>query len=515
MYLSHFNLNEKPFKISTDPKFLWLGEKHKEALASLRYGVLYGDGYMVVTGDVGTGKTTIASALMNELGDEVIAAKIPYPDVEALDFFRLILTAYGMSGDFRSKGGFLTCFDAFLRSSHAKGKRVVLIIDEAQKLSEEHLGELLHLSNIEENGARLFNLVFVGQNELNDILLEESHRALRQRVAINYSLGPLTEDETRRYISHRLHVAACDRDIFSLEAVQEAFRFSGGIPRLINVVCDLALLMTYLEGGDIVRPETVGECIERLRLPSERTHLDSKEMDSAPEREDGPEESPLDNTEGDLAGESVKDYGRNPARFKVGYAVAFSLLVVVLALLVFLFSRSSPRREDAARQEAKGEMGQERHGAETGVQAVGEKVVPGAASLGAEGAGASGGEGQGSGSRSRGKSSGAVDRVKEKARTGVGGLRTETQGGVGLRTSPEPNPEGPTSAVAEEGRFPGKEKTPGTGDRSAAEERGQEVPQAPGVTPGGSDREDPARDGEGIESGRVIDWLLEKRSEKN
>ena len=513
MYLSYFDLDEKPFKISTDPKFLWLGEKHKQALATLRYGILHGDGYVLVTGDVGTGKTTIASALMNELGVEVIAAKISYPDVEVLDFFRLILTAYGINGDFESKGGFLTCFDSFLRSSHAEGKRVVLIIDEAQRLSGELLEELLHLSNIEENGTRLFNLVFVGQNELNDILLEESHTALRQRVSINHSLGPLTEDEARQYISHRLKVAGCRRDIFSPEAVQEVFHFSGGIPRLINVACDLALLMTYLEGGEVIRRETVAECIQRLRLPSERTTLDSKDGDSAPEREGGLEETPLGHPEDVLTRETVEENDRKPTRLRARYAVAFAFLIVVLAL-VFLFSRPSPRREDAARQEVKGEMGQERRGPQAEAQAVGEKLVPSTASLGARGPGGSGDEGQVPGSRSRGKSSGTVDTLQGTAGTGAGGSRTGTQEGVGSRTSPEPSPGEATSAVREEGRFPRKEKTLGTSGRSTSEERRRKVPQAPEVTPGGSDREAPAKDGEGIESGRVIDWLLEQRSEK-
>jgi len=511
MYLSHFNLDEKPFKISTDPRFLWLGEKHEEALATLRYGILHGDGYALVTGDVGTGKTTMASALMNELGDAVIAAKIPYPDVGVLDFFRLILTAYGLRGEFGSKGDFLTHFDAFLRSSYAKGKKVVLVIDEAQRLSADHLEELLHLSNIEENGTRLFNLVFVGQNELNRILLEESHRALRQRVAINYSLGPLTEAETREYISHRLNIAGCNRDIFSSEAVQEVFHFSGGIPRLINIVCDLALLMTYHEGGAVVRPETVGECIGRLRLPTERMHLEAGESDVAEGPEGGLEEGAVETPDDGVTRDHATEYGGKPAWFKAWYAVALSLLIVVLGL-VFLFSRPSQRREDAGRQESKEPTGQERRGADTGTQAIGEKTLPAPASLARGQAAISEGDGKGSGSLSQGKSSGRVDTSMGTAATGPGGPRAEAQEGVGSKISPEPNPKGPTEESREEGPSSGKEKSLGTGGRLPAAER-RKVPQDREVTAGRTDGDSSAQGAEAIESGRVIEWLLEKRSE--
>ena len=512
MYLSHFNLDEKPFKISTDPRFLWLGEKHEEALATLKYGILDGDGYALVTGDVGTGKTTMASALMNELGDEVIAAKIPYPNVEVLDFFRLISTAYGMRGEFGSKGGFLAYFDAFLRSSYAKGKRVVLIIDEAQRLSPEHLEELLHLSNIEENGARLFNLVFVGQNELNRILLEESHRALRQRVAINYSLGPLTEAETKDYISHRLKVAGCDRDIFSIEAVQEVFHFSGGIPRLINIVCDLALLMTYHEGGAVVRPETVGECIGRLRLPTERTHLEVEESDTTEGSEGGLEEGAVETAGDTVTSDRAPEYGRSRAWLRPWYAVALSLLIVVLAL-VFFFSRPSQRREDTARQESKEPMGQARGGADTDARAVGKAPVHGTASLGRGQAAISEGEAKGSGSPSQGESAETVDTLKPTAGTGAGGPGGEAQEGVGSEPSPEPSPQGPTETLREDGRFSGKEKSLGTSGRLPAAERRRKAPQDREATVGPPDRESPVKEAEGIESGRVIEWLLEKHSE--
>jgi len=270
MYLSHFNLREKPFKVSTDPKFLWLGEKHQEALETLRYGILYGDGYVVLTGDVGTGKTTLAMALAKDLSDKVIVARVPYPDVEVLDFLKLISTAFGINSDVQSKASFRDRFESFLHSRLPAGKRAVLILDEAQRMRHEHLEELLQLSSAEENGVGLLNIVFVGQNEFNEMLQEDSNRALRQRIAINYNLIPLTRAETEQYISHRLNVAHCQREIFAAEAVQDIFLYSNGIPRLINIVCDLALLMTYLERGEVVQPGAVKQAVERLRLPGEK-----------------------------------------------------------------------------------------------------------------------------------------------------------------------------------------------------------------------------------------------------
>lgn len=408
----------------------------------------------MLTGDVGTGKTTIASALMNELGDEVIARKIAYPDIEAMEFFRLILTAYGIQDDFQTKGGFFSCFDAFLRSSHANGKRVVLIIDEAQRLSGEHLEELLHLSNIEENGVRLFNLVFVGQNDLNHILLAESHRALRQRVAVNYSLGPLSEEETGAYILHRLKVASCDRGLFSPEAVREIYRFSGGIPRLINVVCDLSLLMTYLEGAEIVTPETIEKCVQRLRLPSEQTALDpgAGDAEAVPEDEVA-EGGQVQVTEG-LAGQNEtgnEHGGTRPFWRRAGFAAA--LLVVVIGI-VFLLSRFGKTPADVSAPETLGQT-----------------------------------------TEAAGGSSRDSERVDSMDSRGQG-------------------PEGAADALRDEARLPEKKTSLDTGEGPLPEQVRQKVFQDPGTPLDRSDGQSPARQAERIESGRVIDWLLEKRSDR-
>jgi type II secretory pathway predicted ATPase ExeA len=444
MYLSHFNLQEKPFKISTDPKFLWLGEKHKEALETLRYGILYDDGYVVVTGDVGTGKTTLASALVNDLSDKVVIGKVPYPNVDILDFLKLISTAYGMSDHFQSEGSFLALFEVFLRSSFTTGKKVVLIIDEAQNLSQRHLEELLHLSNIEEKGIRLLTIVFVGQNEFNDILLEDSNKALRQRVVINYNLAPLTQDETRQYILHRLKVAQCQREIFTSEAIQHIFLFSQGIPRLINIVCDLALLTTYFESGEIVQPETVGQCVERLRLPNEKTEFawTGTDHSSAIEGKVGNEIGGKRRDE--VTGEIVRENRQKSIRLRIAFAVASGLLIVFFGL-IFLLYRHDQIQRNSTYGESKKQVSQESGNTQTGIGAFKDQGLPAVAPL----------------------------------------------------ATKEP----PLSQGA--GR-----------KESASEERRERVSESPGFTTERSVRENSSEETEEVEPSKVIDWLLEKRSDK-
>lgn len=266
MYLSYYNLKRKPFQVSTDPKFLWLGQKHKDALATMTYGILYNYGYILITGDVGTGKTTLVNALIEDLGDEVVLAKINDPGLEALDFFNLILSTFKIVGRYTTKGTFLTAFNKFLQSCCANGKKVVLIIDEAQRLSPELLEDIRHLSNIEKE---ILNIVFVGQDEFNDRLLDERNRALRQRIGINYHIDPLTEEETKEYIAHRLEMAGSRGRKFTVHAIREIFLFSGGIPRLINIVCDRALLSGYVKQQKLLGADIIRECGEELRLPGE------------------------------------------------------------------------------------------------------------------------------------------------------------------------------------------------------------------------------------------------------
>ncbi len=347
MYLSHFNLQEKPFKVSTDPKFLWLGERHKEALETLRYGILHGDGYVVLTGDVGTGKTMLAMALAKDLADNVIVARLPYPDVDVLDFLKLISTAFGIHDDVPSKASFRDRFESFLRSSFSAGKRVVLILDEAQRMGHEHLEELLQLSSIQQDGVGLLNIVFVGQNEFNDILQQEANKGLRQRIAVNYNLVPLTRGETEQYISHRLNVVHCRDEIFTPEAIQEIFLYSNGIPRLINIISDLALLMAYMEGERLVQAGAVRRGVERLRLPGEGPELTARGDVHSPVTGIEISHAPSAPAESDVQPEVIPQESPKRTKSRLLWAGGLALAALLLGLAL-LIGRQRPIPQDRA-----------------------------------------------------------------------------------------------------------------------------------------------------------------------
>ncbi len=266
MYRSFYQLSLKPFQISTDPKFLWLGEKHKEALAILKYGILDNRGFLLLTGDVGTGKTTLINALVQSLGQDVTHATIVDPGLTVLDFYRLLVHSFAIKKKFRTKGEFLQIFSAFLRDAYNSNTKVLLIVDEAQRLSSGLLEEIRLLSNIEMQQAKLLNIFFVGQNEFNNIILAPDNRAIRQRITINYTIAPLSPAETAEYIRHRLKVAGTEREIFSSAAIREIHRFSHGYPRLINIVCDRALLSGFVREKKVISARIIKECASELQI---------------------------------------------------------------------------------------------------------------------------------------------------------------------------------------------------------------------------------------------------------
>lgn len=267
MYRSFYGIEKKPFQISSDPSFMWLGEKHKEALATLRYGILDNKGFLLLTGDVGTGKTTLINALMENLSEDVICTTVPDPQLDKLDFFNYIGAGFGIDKEFSSKGVFLAHFREFLINSQKDGKKVLLIIDESQLLTQDLLEEIRLLSNIEQTSTKLINIFFIGQNEFNDILNLEQNRAVRQRLTLNYNIDPLSHEETCEYIKHRLSVAGTTETIFDPGALHEVYIYSGGFPRRINVICDHCLLSGYVKEKKIIDAGIVEECAKELLIP--------------------------------------------------------------------------------------------------------------------------------------------------------------------------------------------------------------------------------------------------------
>jgi general secretion pathway protein A len=270
MYLTHYNLKIMPFGTSPDPKFIWLSEKHKEALASLKYGIQENKGFLLLTGDIGTGKTTLINCFLNENGTDAIIASLPDPDLSILDFFLLLSHEFNISIDFDTKGEFLIKFRNFLNSTYSKQNKALLIIDEAQRLNQQLLEQIRLLSNIERQDVKLINIFFVGQNEVYELIMDEQNKALRQRIAVHYNLKTLTESETLDYIKHRLKVAGSEQEIFSPDAIYEIFSFSKGYPRLINTICDWTLLTGYVLGIKQIDRKIIKKCADELIIPDER-----------------------------------------------------------------------------------------------------------------------------------------------------------------------------------------------------------------------------------------------------
>lgn len=266
MYNSFYNLKTKPFQISSDPSFIWLGENHKEALATLKYGVLDNKGFLLLTGDVGTGKTTLINTLISSLSEQVIFASVPDPRLEKIDFLNYIADSFGIDQDFTSKGKFIVAFSHFLRTAYEQDKSVLLVIDEAQLLTQELLEEIRLLSNINIENSTILNIFFVGQNEFNEVINRPENRAVLHRLTLNYNLEPLNLEQTREYIKHRLKVSGTTEEIFSPSATKEIYRYSEGLPRRINVICDHCLITGYVAEKKVIADKDVINCTKELSI---------------------------------------------------------------------------------------------------------------------------------------------------------------------------------------------------------------------------------------------------------
>ncbi|HKD54766.1 MAG TPA: AAA family ATPase [Steroidobacteraceae bacterium] len=248
MYLTFFGLNEKPFAITPDPRYLYLSERHAEALAHLLYGITEAGGFVQLTGEVGTGKTTIVRSLLAQTPKNAEIALILNPKMTAPEFLLTICEELGIGVPDSALGSLKDLVDIlsrYLLRAHAAGKRVVLVVDEAQNLSPEVLEQVRLLTNLETNTQKLLQIILIGQPELRELLARNELRQLAQRITGRYHLSPLSHDETAAYVRHRLRVAGATTDVFTAGALNAVFRLSQGVPRVINVICDRALLGAY------------------------------------------------------------------------------------------------------------------------------------------------------------------------------------------------------------------------------------------------------------------------------
>jgi general secretion pathway protein A len=268
MYKRFYNLQRNPFEITPDPSFLFPTTRHNEALASLYYGVTAHRGFVVLTGEVGTGKTLILRSLLGLLQRRDVAfALIFNPTLSPLEFMRYIARDFGLPVGDKAKDELIHVLNGFLLQRHQKGLTTILVVDEAHHLSAEILEEIRLLTNLETSQQKLLQIVLAGQPELDQKLDSHELRQLKQRIALRCHLDPLSLNDTREYMSRRLKIAgASAAGIFSDPATEAVFRHSRGIPRLINTICENALLSGYAKQAALITPEIIDGVARDLRL---------------------------------------------------------------------------------------------------------------------------------------------------------------------------------------------------------------------------------------------------------
>lgn len=259
MYEAFYNLTAKPFQLSPDPRLFFESKGHMRALAHLRYGIEQGEGFIIITGDVGTGKTTLVSTLFQSLENQnVVAAQLVTTQMQAEDLLRMVAAAFGLAYQRESKAELVRNLEAFFRSCMQEGKRVLVVVDEVQGLPHKSLEELRMLSNLHANGRPLMQSFLLGQREFRTTMRAEGFEQLRQRVTAAYHLKPLDQDETRAYIEHRLSLCGWHDDPhFTQDVFRGVQALTEGVPRRINTLCDRLLLYGYLEEQHEINRETL------------------------------------------------------------------------------------------------------------------------------------------------------------------------------------------------------------------------------------------------------------------
>jgi len=267
MYTQYFGLKEKPFSIAPNPEYVYMSSRHQEALAHLMYGIQEDSCLALLTGDVGTGKTTICRCLLEKTPEHIDMAVVFNPKISSLDLLRTICEELKINVPLEAEENkvYIDSLNKYLLDAHAKGRTTVLIIDEAQGLSPKVLEQLRLLTNLETNTHKLLKIILLGQPELSAILDQESLKQVNQRITSRYHLSPLNYDDAVAYVLHRIHVAGGGQSrYFSDKALKILFKKSGGVPRIINLICDRALLGAYAESRSSVDHITMKQAVKEV-----------------------------------------------------------------------------------------------------------------------------------------------------------------------------------------------------------------------------------------------------------
>jgi general secretion pathway protein A len=288
MYLEHFQLKELPFRLSPDPAFIYLSQIHSRAKAYMESTIWFTDGFVVISGEIGSGKTTLIETFLKEIEQDVVVAQINQTQVSPTEFLQSVLAQFGFSPFRMRKAELLATLNNFLIEQYANGRKVLLIVDEAQNLSNKVLEEVRLLSGVETTKEKVLRIILAGQPELSSKLDSPELAQLKQRVRLRFHLTPLSEDDQASYVLHRLEVAgAGGRQIFEPATFPVIFRYTGGIPRLTNTLCDTALLAAFAQDRTQVSLDDLRSAIEELQwveyAARTHTHIQRVLDDTAPQ----------------------------------------------------------------------------------------------------------------------------------------------------------------------------------------------------------------------------------------
>ena len=271
MYKDFYSLKENPFNITSDPAFFFPSIRHEEAFNHLSYGINSRKGIIVITGEIGTGKTTLCRMLLNRIGDNVKTALILNPDFSDIQLLEMIVHDLGIECKKKNKLALVGAIALFLVEQSSEGRNVAIILDECQNLNVRQLEQLRLLSNLETEKEKLLQIILVGQPELNNNLQNPLLRQLNQRVTVRYHILPLDKSEIRNYIEHRLKTAGANKQLkFTDQAIEAIYAYSQGTPRVINALCDRSLLAGFVRELWTIDDNVIQECIKEIQVPREK-----------------------------------------------------------------------------------------------------------------------------------------------------------------------------------------------------------------------------------------------------